>query len=1523
MKIYLFDAEKLYTFYLPVLKTGLFKFDKNDQEEIKLINIKCENNKWLLYSTENVKVYDDNTYVSECELIVNKFYVLEKEDTKSLIIAMPIYDDTFNKYTYDKKINLTIANDNSSVVTSNLKGKIRVFYENDNLVLEKNDEQYVYINSSRLKNDKAFINNGDTINIYNITISFFANLVFINNPGNQNFINELTANIQKFENATLQEPKDIDIKDRELYKESQYFFKSPRLRRMIETKEVKIQSPPAKQTDEEVPLIYTLGPMVTTGITSSTMLLNVVVRVMNEETTFEKSWAQIVMGGAMLLTTMLWPSLNKAFQKKQKKKKEKERLDKYSKYLEEKREEIKDEFELQKNILIENLIPLNECIEIIEGKKTGIWGRRIDQEDFLTVRLGIGDVPLDIDIDYSTEDFSMEEDVLKEKLNTVVNEYKTIKDVPVSYSFLNKRMTAIMGSYDESTKFMEAIILQLIAFHSYDDLKFVIFTDKENEKRWEPIKNLQHNFDDSKQFRFFASTKEEIKEVTNYLEQVLYYRHFSEKDGSATEIAADYQNTKPYYLIITDNYNLVKRTNLFKELTELEDNYGFSMIILENLLGRLPSKLDNFISLSSKSSTVLESAYESQKQSTFNYELNTNYDIKKYINALANIPIEFIDDTKNLPNSLGFLEMYNVGKVEQLNILNRWKANDPTKTLKAEVGVDANNDLMFLDIHEKYHGPHGLIAGMTGSGKSEFIITYVLSLAVNYSPEEVSFILIDYKGGGLAGAFENKKTGFRLPHLAGVITNLDKSEMNRTLVSIDSEIRRRQAIFNDTRDALNESTIDIYKYQGFYRDGKVKEPLSHLLIICDEFAELKSQQPDFMDNLISVARIGRSLGVHLILATQKPSGIVNDQIWSNSKFRVCLKVQDKSDSMEMLKRPEAAEIKQAGRFYLQVGYNEYFNLGQSAYTGTKYYPSDEIIKTVDKSINFINDVGSVIKSIQSSNNNKNKVAQGEEILNVLKYIIDNAKRKNISAQKLWLDSLSDTLYISGLIGKYNYTFEKSKVNAIIGEFDDPENQKQGILTLDLSNDGNTIIYGNSTDDKEMFINAIIYSTLNYTSEEINYYIVDYGSEQSGMFLKFPQVGDIVFASEDEKLINLLKMLDEIISERKKLLAATGSDYQGYIKQGNKLPLINVIINNYDSFVESHDNLEEDIIKISREGVRYGINLILTAITDTSIRSKIKQNFNNIFALQLNDKSDYNQIFGFTKGKAPKELPGRGLFKDSEIHEFQTALIAEDGELDKTLDDKLAEANKISPNRAISIPTLPDKVDFEFIKNSISTLSSVPIGVGKKSLKVVTYDFKANIGTSVLANSVMNIKKFIKSLVITLSNIKNIQLIIVDAEEILAELKSKIQYFYDKDFDAVLEQLTAYATNFKTQENSINFNCVCLLVGVDKIKNKVDSKKLDEFCKISKSLEKFKLVLVEDYKKMKKFEYDEWYRSISNNTSGIWVGPGLSEQTVFRLVKITKEMQANYENNYGYSIKDTREELVKLIDFDEGDNQDEK
>jgi S-DNA-T family DNA segregation ATPase FtsK/SpoIIIE len=240
--------------------------------------------------------------------------------------------------------------------------------------------------------------------------------------------------------------------------------------------------------------------------------------------------------------------------------------------------------------------------------------------------------------------------------------------------------------------------------------------------------------------------------------------------------------------IITDDISVTSKIGIVNDILKSKVQCGFSLLYMTDKLNSLPSECSSFISVDPTVGGVFENELLNKKQEFIPDFTPTTID--SHIYNVANIPIEIGGSSYELPAMYSFLEMYDAGKVEQLNAFNRWQKNDPTTSLSCPVGVDENGELFKLDLHEKVHGPHGLIAGMTGSGKSEFIITYILSMAVNYHPHEVQFVLIDYKGGGLAGAFENKETGVKVPHLVGTITNLDTAEMNRTLVSISSELKR-------------------------------------------------------------------------------------------------------------------------------------------------------------------------------------------------------------------------------------------------------------------------------------------------------------------------------------------------------------------------------------------------------------------------------------------------------------------------------------------------------------------------------------------------------------------------------------------------------------------------------------------------------------------------------------------------------------------------------------------------------------
>lgn len=956
------------------------------------------------------------------------------------------------------------------------------------------------------------------------------------------------------------------------------------------------------------------------------------------------------------------------------------------------------------------------------------------------------------------------------------------------------------------------------------------------------------------------------------------------------------------------------------------------MFSLDSRISNLSDRCTTFIELKKNEVGELCNSTNLEKNIMFKADQNEEVQYEKCVQVLSNISIEFNNDEDGqLPGKIGFLEMYEVGEIEQLNCKIRWMESNPILNLQAPVGVGKNGQKISIDLHEKFHGPHGLIAGMTGSGKSEFIISYILSMAICYHPYEVQFILIDYKGGGLAGAFENKSTGLKLPHLAGTITNLDANEIKRSLASIESELKRRQALFNQAREISGESTIDIYKYQKMYRDKVVTEPVSHLFIISDEFAELKNQQPEFMDQLISTARIGRSLGVHLILATQKPSGVVDPQIWSNTRFRVCLRVQDKSDSNEIIKCPDAAFLKQTGRFYFQVGYNEVFILGQASWAGGKYIPSKNVNKTIDTSINFINHIGYPIKTIQTREKREVKSdSKGEELLNIVKYLADTAKELNVFCKPLWLEKIPDFITVENLAFKYQYQKENFILNPIIGEYDVPSKQEQRLLTLPITKEGNTIVYGASGSGKENFIITLLYSSMLYhTASEVNYYVIDFGSEALKMFQDCPIVGDLLYADDEEKINNLYKMLTTTIETRKELFAEYNGDFETYCKHSGKtVSNIVVIINNYESYQETYGEFDDTLIVLSRECNKYGIYFLITVNTPNGMRFKLRQNFALIYALQQNSEDDYTTILGNVHKNYPAKYLGRGIMKvDDVVYEFQTAFPTEKERIPKFIKEKCADYKKQEEYQAKGIPTLPEIVTLKEIQSSLNKNShSLVIGINKENLKVSKFNFNKNYTTIITGLDLSPTSTLVNSLIKQIIALQNASLAVLNAEEYTIEESSQRYYQYiDQEFNDFFESMV----EFTKQQNELYVNnkynkkifkdkkpIYCIIIGIDAFKNRLSEEnklKFGEFFTNAKDLGIVNYIIVDSIDKIKKVELESWYKTCVNNNAGIWIGNGINDQFSLKVTKKIDEMKQEIPSNFCFVINRGKPEYVKYVE----------
>ena len=1537
MRVSLIKSDRIRSINIPDVASGNFwvtDYDENGKE-VNIISIKSDAGKWKLVSNQEIVCVKNNAFVPILDLKKSQFILLQKLSTSEM---MMIYcSDSCDKNIDSFFINpvegnvITIGNSMCNINYPTLDlNQAKIVFENGKFILYALSQKCgVYVNNLRIQERKT-LEFGDIIFINGLKFVFTRELnnytlnFYYNENSNILIAGLVKANFNNNQEAFDEPKEDIDMK---WYKEDDYFHKTPRFISEIKEKEIKIDAPPSKEPESDMPVILTIGPMLTMSMSSMVMAFVAVSNLRSGNSSWLSALPSIVMAVAMLASTLLWPTFTRKYENKRRKKKEKERIDKYSNYIDKKRKNILDELNNQTVMLKTSYPNLYECSNIILNKKNQLWGKTIEDEDFLKISLGFGNYPMKLKITYPEEHFSMVEDNLKEIADKISREPKILKDVPVPFSFLDNNITSIIGNYNNRSEYLKKLIFQIVTFHSYVDLKIVIFTDNDKKSNGEQIKNLPHCFSDDKKIRYFASTKEEYNDLCSYIEKV----YNSRKEASQNDVNP--HAFDKIYILITDSFRMIRNNEFINNLLDEKNNYGFSFIISNHNIATLPEQCKTFIGVDFVSGSLSKNIINSNKQD-FIIDMSTGINYNECYKILSNTPIETKDNSSSkIPDKLGFLEMFDVGKVEQLNSPNRWQTSIPMETLRTPVGFGKNEEIQYIDLHEKYHGPHGLIAGMTGSGKSEFIITYILSLAVNYHPYEVQFILIDYKGGGLAGAFENAGSGKKLPHLVGVITNLDKSEIKRTLSSIESELKRRQKLFNMARNKNDESTVDIYKYQRLYREGKVDEPISHLFIISDEFAELKTQEPEFMEQLISTARIGRSLGVHLILATQKPSGVVDPQIWSNTRFRVCLRVQDKSDSNEVIKCPDAAYLTQAGRFYFQVGYNEVFTLGQAAWAGGKYIPAEKTKKPIDTSIDFINNIGQVIKKVETkekdkSNQNKNN---GEELSNVVNYLYDIASERKIKCKPLWLDKIPSFINIDNLINKYNFKTNNNLINIPVGEYDIPEQQSQNILTVDFSTKGNTLLYGATGSGKENFIMTLVYSSMRlFTPEDINFYLMDFGSEILNVFSNFNYVGDVIGIDDDEKIKNLFKMLSSMIDERKNLFSSYGGNYYGYIeKTGKIIPSIIVVLNNFEAFYDTYPEYDDTINSITRDCTKYGIYFMITCNTPNGIRFKLKQNFSQIFCLQQNNEDDYSAILGNVNKNYPSKLFGRGIIRFTNIYEFQTASIDVKDKINEKIENLCKETSQKYKYKAKKIPTLPKYVKYSDIKEYYDASSNMIIGIEKNSLNISKFNIMKDNINVFSSNEIGLMSKFTNAFINQLKTVKEVSAMVVSSGDIKLDYDTKQGILIEENnYDNIFQKILKFENECYDIYINNNFNkeifsnqkpIVFVIIGISNFISKLnDNNKnsISDFFNKIKDLNLIRFVIIDEIESVKKVEYESWFKEGFNPGNGIWIGNGINDQFTFKPTVRTSELKENISDDLCFVLSRGKPTLVKYVsDFE--------
>lgn len=1161
----------------------------------------------------------------------------------------------------------------SSTMKSYQKGKNAILIGSHNCDIEVKHSHYVIDGNKIFKDDNDLLYlNGQIQNESESTFQF----------GDQILINSNILLIVHQDYLTIYAEEDTYICHLPFYYSKMSIIegfpeykRSPRIIKRLKNDKIIISKPPTKVERKKNSLIKVIVPPIVMAFGTVAMSLMM------------GRGLYMLIGLAGTVVSLIFSVTAYFSDKKELKDKNARRNKVYESYLLSTRKKL-DKFKKEElDALNYNYPDLSELEDMVSHYNARIYERDINDDDFLMVTVGKTDDKSEYSISLDYDSLETEKDELLDEAKQIYNEYQIIKNKAVSVD-LKKGHFGIVGEKNEIHEQIKWLLSQITFFHSYHDVQLImIYNDEFKEDfdyiRWYPhAKILANNLTGN------IHNERVRDQVLGSLHQILKDRKLK-RDENKKEMSF-----LPHFVIVIDEPHLIMNHSIMEYLQEETTDLGFSLIYTAQKRANLPENISTVLVMEDMNTATLLLNEGEEVNKRLNEQRIGNVDLESMARNLS-VLTHVQGVSSHIPESVTFFDMYKITHPEELNVLTRWEKSESHKSLAVPLGLRAVDDLVELNLHEKAHGPHGLVAGTTGSGKSEIIQAYILSLAINFSPYEVGFLLIDYKGGGMANLFT------RLPHLLGTITNLDGAESMRALASIKAELSRRQRIFN-AHDVNN-----INKYNKLFKSGKADEPLPHLFIISDEFAELKKEQPEFMTELVSVARIGRTLGVHLILATQKPTGVVDDQIWSNSKFKLALKVQDENDSKEIIKTPDAAFITQAGRAYLQVGNNEIYELFQSAWSGASYSTDDVGEKTDDRiyQINLLGQ-GELINKDLSDDSKKEEsmTTQLDAVVNYVEQVYEKQEHKEVV--KPWLPSLSTNIpspYIHDVCDVAK--IEELDLKCPVGLVDIPEEQMQLDYELDFIKDGNLAIFASSGYGKSTSIGTILLTlAIKNNPKFLNFYILDFGNSSLIPYKLLPHTADYMTFDSEEKINKFQSILSNEIKARKQLFAkemVQNFDMYNKIHKDEPLKSIFMIIDNFDVVKEISMEFEDFIMKTTRDGVGLGIYTIISATRSNAVRFATLNNFKSKIAQYMFDEGEVISLLGRSKYKL-NEIKGRALIKQKIISMMQIyspVLYETDVEFITNLKQVITSiADKYSGDKLIGIPVLPDIFTTHDFKN---------------------------------------------------------------------------------------------------------------------------------------------------------------------------------------------------------------------------------
>lgn len=884
----------------------------------------------------------------------------------------------------------------------------------------------------------------------------------------------------------------------------------------------------------------------------------------------------------------------------------------------------------------EKLHPTTQaCMDRAFGPATDLWERTPADSDFLTLRLGLGSVPAAATVEVPPQRLSLQADEMDQVPVQLADKYARVDNVPVCCDLIRHGSCGVIGPRSTITALARSFAAQIAALHSYEEVKIVALFPQEESRTWEWMRWLPHCLSEDRTVRYLACGSG-AKTVLKRLESVIQGRLENQNQWNFGQK----NRNLPHYVFLVADPGLLNQSPIGTALMMNRGDLGISGIFLGQTRADFPNSVRNILEVGGSPEHMQLNLWADgtscRVQSREHLVSVEQYD--KFARAMA--PVRLMGAKarqQGLPSSIGLLDGLHISDVEHLDLGDLWNNTAPERSLSVPIGIQGDGEQFYFNIHQRGHGPHGMVAGGTGSGKSQMAQAWIASMALQFSPRDVNFVLVDFKGKSLLQPLAD------LPHLAGAISNLDK-DVARSFSALESELDRRQQLLSDYE------CQDIIEYFQKRRFDPAMPEMPYLFLVVDEFAEFKQKFPDFTKPMDHLYRGGRSLGMHVILMTQSPTGIVTDQVRANANFRWCLGVKSESDSREMLGSTDAAAIRIPGRVYVKS--NDTYELIQSFYPGMPYCPGE------DKGQFAAGRVFSVAlngERIEGPNVQKQTYSGRTELDVLVDHIAAYCRRNHIpAARPLWQKELPDRLELfSAELRQESWSAERGwgKYDhlcapvATLGLVDDPGHQSQFALTHDFWKQGHLALYGMPVSGKTTFLQTMQTSLCSrYSPEQVQIYSIDIGGFGLRALETFPHVGAAAGDDEPEVIAKIAALLMEELDRRKKAFRKVGAGSPAAYAEATEQTFAAMIlmVDNLNLAGSQFPALSDAVLRLSREGASYGMYLVCTFTGSVGVSYQLSQSIKTVYALQMADKTDYNTLVGRPEKTLPDGVMGRGL-----------------------------------------------------------------------------------------------------------------------------------------------------------------------------------------------------------------------------------------------------------------------------------------